>query len=127
MESFWIFVMKGNKIDFHARLEKGQWPIYKNTGNRSKLKKGDSVVFYLGGLRNKKFMGTATLTSGVEPDGEDFAVGLSKVDIWKSPVFVPSILGSLDFVPNKRNWGAYFQGGVVWLSKKDYNTILEKK
>ena len=124
---YWIFVMKGNEVDFHARIEKEKWPIYRRTGNRKSLRKGDNVIFYLGGIRNMKFMGTASLSSELEPEGEDFTVGLSNLDIWKNPILVPSILDSLGFVGNKRNWGAYFQGGAVWILKKDYNAILEKK
>ena len=74
-----------------------------------------------------KFLGTATLSSGIEPEGEDFTVGLSDIDIWKKPVSVQQIVDSLGFVGNKKNWGAYFQGGAVWIMEKDYNSILEKK
>ena len=119
--------MKGNEVDFHARIEKEKWPIYRMTGNRKSLERGDNIVFYLGGRLNMKFMGTAILSGKPEPEGDDFTVALSDIDIWNRPVLVKSILDSLNFVGIKKNWGAYFQGGAVWLTGKDYNMILEKK
>jgi hypothetical protein len=119
--------MKGDPIDFQSRVGREKWPIYQRTGNKSNLKKNDKVIFYLGGQRNMKFMGAAKLSSGIKPEGDDFTVGLSDIDVWKKPVKVQEILDSLAFVGNKKNWGAYFQGGAVWITEKDYNTILEKK
>ena len=123
----WIFVMTGNNADFLTRASSGKWPIFKRTGNRNNLAKGDSVVFYLGGSNNKKIMGTATLGSGLNADGDEFSIDLSDVSIWDTPIRMVSILESLVFIHNKKNWGAYMQGGVVWLPKNDYVTILSKK
>ena len=127
MMSAWIFVMKGKEEEFLARLKTEKWPIYQRTPNRTSLAKGGSVIFYLAGVRNMKFMGTATLSSEVEVEGDDFSVGISNVNVWKKPVLVKSILESLNFVPNDKRWGSYFQGGVLWISKEDYNTILRSR
>jgi len=84
-------------------MNRKKWPIYQRTGNKKLLGIGDNVVFYLGGIRNMKFMGTAVLSSKIEPEGDDFTVGLSDLDIWKKPVSVSEILDSLGFVGNKKN------------------------
>lgn len=122
----WIFVMTGNNADFLTRTSSGKWPIFKRTVNRNDLKKGDNVIFYLGGNSNKKIMGSATVNSGLEVNGDEFSVDLSDVQILDKPIRMSSILESLVFIRNKKNWGAYMQGGVVRLPKTDYNTIIEK-
>ena len=119
--------MRGKEDDFLARLKGKKWPIYQRTPNRTSLTKGDGVIFYLAGVHSMKFVGTATLSSEAEPEGDAFSVIFSNVDVWKKPVLIKPILESLNFVPNDRRWGAYFQGGVIWISKKDYNVILEGK
>ena len=123
----WIFVMRGNEDDFLARLKGEKWPIYQRTPNRTSLTKGDSIIFYLAGVHNMKFMGAATLSSEADAEGDAFSVRISNVDVWKKPVLIKLILESLNFVPNAKKWGAYFQGGAIWISKEDYNTILAKK
>ena len=125
--SNWIFVMTGNNADFLTRASSGKWPIFKRTVNRNELEKGDNVIFYLGGSNNKKIMGHAVVGSGLEVNGDEFTVDLSDVHIFDKPILMSSILESLMFIRNKKNWGAYLQGGVVRLQKKDYVTILSKK
>jgi restriction system protein len=34
---------------------------------------------------------------------------------------------TLDFIVNKENWGAYFQGGVREITEADYRTIVENR
>ena len=118
--------MTGNNADFLTRVSSGKWPIFKRTGNRDNLEKGDNIVFYLGGNNNKKIMGTATVSSGLNPNDDEFSVDLSNVCILDKPILMLSILESLAFIRNKKNWGAYMQGGVVWLQKTDYNMIIKK-
>lgn len=124
--SYWIFVMKGTIIDFQTRMKSKFWPIKKKTGNKNNLQKNDRVVFYLGGPNNMKFMGTATISSELKPMGDDFVIELHKIEIWEKPISVPQILDSLTFIPNKKNWGFFFQGVIVWISKNDYNLIINK-
>jgi hypothetical protein len=124
--SNWIFVMTGNNADFLTRASSGKWPIFKRTVNRNELKKGDHVIFYLGGNNNKKIMGYALVDSGLNVNGDEFSIDLSDVVILDKPIRMSSIVESLMFVRNKKNWGAYMQGGVVRLPKIDYNTVIEK-
>ena len=124
--SSWIFIMTGSIEDFTERITNGKWPIYKRTQNRFKIKKNDDVVFYLGGMNNGKILGTGKLSSNVKKqsmDG-DGDIEISDTDLWKNPVLVKDNVESLDFVKNKNNWGAYFQGGVKSLGSKDYKQIL---
>lgn len=118
--------MTGNNVDFLTRTSSGKWPIFKRTVNRNELKIGDHVIFYLGGNNNKKIMGSATVSSGLNVNEDEFLVDLSDVCIFNKPIQMSSILGDLVFIRNKKNWGAYMQGGVVRLPKVDYNMIIEK-
>ena len=71
-------------------------------------------------------MGSATVSSGLNVNEDEFLVDLSDVCIFNKPIQMSSILGDLVFIRNKKNWGAYMQGGVVRLPKVDYNMIIEK-
>ena len=71
-------------------------------------------------------MGTATVSSGLNPNDDEFSVDLSDVCILDKPIRMSSILESLMFIRNKKNWGAYMQGGILRLPKTDYNTIIKK-
>jgi len=122
--SSWMFVMKGDRKDFLQRLKSKNWPIYRNTGNRKRLKKNDSVVFYLGGEKNKVIMGTAKIASHLREDADtDFAVEISDVTIFRSPLPIHDIVDSIRFIRNKRNWGCYLQGGVIEIPSTDLENI----
>jgi len=121
----WIFVMNGASDDFKKRIQSGRWPIYSRTQHRNDLSSGDNVVFYLAGKLNKKLLGTAKVSSDLEPDKEhDFSVAVSEVDLWKKPIEMKKLLGSLGFIKNKDNWGMHLQGGVIPLPKEDYKKII---
>ena len=115
--------MKGNEINFHERIKTKKWPIPKKTGNKDKLEKNDKIIFYLGGEKNMKFMGTATIDSIKTSNDDDFIIELDNTNIWRNPIKVSAILDSLEFIP--KNWGSFFQGKIVWISKKDHSTIIE--
>ena len=124
-ENFLIFVIKDTDEEFEKRMDDKSWPIYSHTSNRRKLQAGDKVVFYKAGVGNKTILGTAEVASGIKPQGRtgDYTVSLRKIGIWKKPVLLKPIVGDLDFVDNKEQWGRYMQGGTIRLSEKDYNTI----
>jgi len=60
-------------------------------------------------------------------DQEDFFIKISNVDLWDEPIPIKDMLNSLEFILNKEKWGAYLQGGVVWLHDNDYNSIISYK
>jgi hypothetical protein len=123
--SKWIFVQSGKREDFDERIETGKWPIFKLTHHRNRLKKGDIVLFYLGGKPNKKILGTGVLGSRLKPEpGDEFSVELADVEIWDEPLSMKEMVESMDFIKNKKNWGIYFQGGITPLPQKDYERIL---
>lgn len=121
----WVFVMTGDMEKFKERIESGKWPIFSKTHHRKEIRSGDHVIFYLGGKPNKKLVGKTTLSSALMNDeGGEYLVSISNVEIWKEPVLIKTIVGSLSFIKNKDNWGMHLQGGVVPLPAGDYDKIL---
>ena len=117
--------MTGEQEEFVQRLKEKKWPIFNRTNNRNRLKIGDSVIFYMGGKKGHKFLGTASVSSQLIKTGETSAwVELANAKVWKIPVSIENIIGDLEFIKNKMNWGCYLQGGVVQLKEKDFEKII---
>ena len=127
-KNYWIFVIKNTDEEFKRRMDRKVWPIYSYTVNRKKIQSGDVVAFYKAGEGNKVLLGTAETASAIKgKDGEiDYTVDLTNVAVWKKRVLMKPLVGKLDFVDNKEQWGRYMQGGVIRISEKDYNTISAK-
>lgn len=122
----WIFVMTGDHQEFKDRIKGGNWPIFSKTHHRNEIRKGDHIVFYLGGKPNKNLIGTASLSSGLSDGDTDYFVSISNVDVWKRPLQMKELVGSLSFIKNKDNWGIYLQGGITPLPPDDYDKILSR-
>lgn len=124
----WMFVINDSDQTFKERIKNRKWPIFAKTQNRDKIDPGHKVVFYKAGrINGQRFLGTATVISGVtREDGRiDAFVELGDIMIWKKPVQMREILDNLDFVRDKKNWGLYVQGGARQISEKDFLTISE--
>jgi len=50
-------------------------------------------------------------------------VDLINAVVWKKLVLMKPLVGKLDFVDNKEQWGRYMQGGVIRIGEKDYRKI----
>lgn len=125
--SNWIFVMTGKLEDFKKRIESKKWPIFRLTHHRKAIKKGDKILFYLGGKPNKKILGSAVLSSRIKTESDEFSIGLDDVEIWKKSVMMKQVLEEIDFIKNKKNWGIYFQGGITALTEKNFKKIINFK
>lgn len=148
--NYWIFTVKQRKNDnnlveaetiLKQRLSDKFWGLGEKTPNRRALKKGDQIVFYVG-MPQMTFSAIATLDSdsfqltqkqnqeyshGMVLYENDYGVKLDNIQLLEPPRFVKDILGSIKFIENKENWGAYFQGGVRQLSEDDYRVIISGK
>lgn len=123
-----MFVINNSEQIFKERIKNRKWPIFAKTQNRDKIGPGHKVVFYKAGRDDgQKFLGAATVASGVTCEGGkvDSFVELGGAVIWKKPVQMRKLLDDLDFVRDKKNWGLYVQGGVRQISEKDFLTISE--
>ena len=124
-KNYWIFVIKNTDEEFKRRTDRNVWPIYSYTVNRKKIQPGDGVAFYKAGEGNKVLLGTAETASAIKgKDGDiDYTVDLRNTVVWKKRVLMKPLVGKLDFVDNKEQWGRYMQGGVIRISEKDHRKI----
>jgi hypothetical protein len=150
--SYWIFVVTTHKDKsdgevfsgddiFQQRMKDGFWGLGKNTPNRTSLRKGDQVVFYIGNPR-MVFAGTAILASAALDMSEnpqeqyklshgksfyraDYGVRLETIQVWDTPKSAKELVPHLNFIQNKEFWGTYFQGGVRQASEHDYLAIVK--
>jgi len=136
MVNYWIFVSvpytdfnTGDFLKIYRKIKVSKkWSIGKKTPNRKKLSKNDEILFYQGGERGGKFVGSAELVSGlIQQDNGmfDFVI-LKNIEFWKKPVEIRPILRKLSFIKDKKHWGVYFQGGIIRISEKDYEEILKR-
>ena len=119
--------MAGNESEFLERIREEKWSIYNRTSNRNKIKSRDRVLFYLAGPHRKKIIASSVLSSELKKEDENFTIDLAQIDVWKKHVSVQHLIGSLDFIKNKAKWGVHMQGGIVHLSDKDYDMIVDAK
>lgn len=104
-----------------------QWAFGQRTANRKRIEKGDRVLFYVTGLDNQYFIGTATLASGAYQGGdvsiinqvydnpEAYRIDLTDVRVFSEPKYRKSF-PNLEWQPN--------MGGSSKISETDYNLIV---
>jgi len=149
LPNFWIFVVTSHQEDgkvldskeiYQTRMRDKFWGIGKGTPNRKRLRKGDQVVFYLGGREKVFFAGEAELASGLyalDPQRRtalghgmkyfttEHGVDLTKIETWDEPHYLDSgLIAKLHFISNKEKWGVHFAGGVKAISRDDFEIIL---
>lgn len=136
----WIFVL-GNKNTSHfeqlINVDKN-WGFKSNRQISKKLdelKKGDIIVFYLGG--KKCLAGEARLASGIvkptrssrgEPDDIDKMVEFDpdSIVLWEGGTINlgdRNVREKLSFIKNKDNWGMSLGQSLVRISKRQYKEI----
>jgi predicted RNA-binding protein len=142
--SYWIFIVTRHKEHgltadeiFRQRMADKFWGLGEKTQNRSSLRKGDQVVYYVG-LPAIVFVGSAVLASdswrlseeerdrvshGTEFYRAEYGVRLDQIQVWHEPRPVKGLVPHLKFIENKEFWFAYFQGGVREISEEDFRTI----
>ena len=123
----WVFVIKDSERVFKERVKNKVWPIYANTRHRGNIGKNHKILFYKAGKTDgQRFLGTATLLSHskIVPGKMDSFVQLAEISVWKKPVQIKPILGILEFIKDKQNWGLYLQGGIRRILKSDFELVV---
>jgi hypothetical protein len=122
------------------RLRDREWPLYKNTRNRSVIRSGDQLMVYVAGkgLNSTSVVATATvrkiekiLTPSLYHERKelcvpfaDLLIRLDQVVILPSPVPFRAMLSELDCRPtNMAKWGAILQGGCRRLTDHDFTLL----
>jgi|APSaa5957512535_1039671.scaffolds.fasta_scaffold289845_2 hypothetical protein len=123
--NLWIFVIKDSDNEFQNRIKNKQWPIYNKTRNRNNIGVGDSVLFYKAGIDGQRFLGRAIIKTNLKKHTMfEYFLELDEISVWKKSILIKPLIPDLDFIENKNCWGIYFQGGVMSISEKDFNTIV---
>ena len=148
MVNKWIFVVIDHRVGrwtiramaiFQDRVKRGLWVMNPKTRNFKRLKRGDGVVFYLGGENGQKFVGKCTLASephalmpeqmrsivGKPSSSFTHVVDLDEIEVWDPPLSLSQLIDKLGFIKDKNTWRFHFQGTVRALPDEDYD-IIEK-
>jgi hypothetical protein len=123
----WIFVMRGHAQECLTQIQQKKWVLYDHTTNKSKLQKGDHVLFYIAGSHRQRIIADAIISSKLKIENEKQTVGLYKINIWKNRLLITTLVPQLEFIKNKEKWGIHFQGGIIPITKKDFELILKNK
>ncbi|MEM2873090.1 MAG: EVE domain-containing protein [Nitrososphaerales archaeon] len=149
MENKWIFVVVDHRTDdkiikaidvLKDRVKEKFWSLNENSGNFNRIRKGDKVIFYMGGREGQKLMGRCTLASEPYPLTSEqkrqiegypssmfsHSVSLKDIKMWKEPLPIVDLKEELAFIKNKDLWRKYFRRSIIPLSDEDYNTILSR-
>ena len=126
------------------RLERREWGLGEHTRNRNAIQRNDHVLIYVSGQRQLsrcfvascRAASTATkvpfsMASIVDAPNHEGVVSVSSVVKLKSvrffpaPVAIAPLKSKLHFIkkPTSPKWGAYLQGGVKRISKRDFELI----
>jgi hypothetical protein len=141
--NYWIFIVSNQNTDqgpltgrqiYETRMGDRFWGLGPRTPNRRHLKKGDSVLFYVG-MPEGAFAGTARLASDSYELGKaerralsrgssffspQYGVQLEEIDIWERPKSVKLLAPHLSFIENPNQWGLYLQGGIRQIEGTDF-------
>jgi predicted RNA-binding protein len=151
MTNYWIFVVTDSNIGNKQMMAKDTfdqcikdqfWGIGKKTANRKRLKKGDIVVFYLGGREGQMFLGNCRLDSKPVLVSKldkkerrrlnrprpffsaEYGVYLTDIEVWPSPRPIQDLVSDLEFIRDKDRYWVHLQGGVRAISEDDYRIIV---
>lgn len=132
MVNCWIFVSHPNSdfsvsalSELAASETTVRWVIGSRTQNRNRISAGDKVLFYKAGHEGKKIVASAILRSSLMKDDSGLYVELDSLRIWEHPVEIKKILTKLSFIEKKKQWGSYFQGGIIALPENEYYVIVK--
>jgi len=139
--NYWVFVIGGREANevFQRLLKMKNWGFWVNSTVIKKvesLRKGDAVIFYVGGPNAKYLAGEARLTSDIcKPNRASInmpergplggMVYFNNIDLWNNKkIYLTDIVREqLSFIKNKRNWGTTFRQSIVSITKIAYNDI----
>jgi hypothetical protein len=153
--NYWVFKVKDEVGGLYGRrgfaiydhrMKDGFWAIKEHNEkgkvdtNIGLLKKGDRAVFYLVGLGESRFVGTAVLDSGfVQLDAEkteeivhrefldwDQGVFLKDICRWTKPLPIENLHGKESFVADGGKITPFFQGSIKGISRQTYETIFRE-
>ena len=121
------------------RIKNKVFPLYTGTKHQTLIKPNDSFIFYLAGRRKQvsfSFVAYGKI-EGVEindnysEDDMHLSAPIEKIVKLKpiveyKPVSIYLVKDKLSFVTKKKKWGASLQGGIIKITKEDFDTIVKE-
>ena len=142
MKNYYCLVTSDTETKFardiiNSRLKEKKYPLYKKTPFLNEIKKNDDVVFYLAGKgeNSQSFVATAKIlsietidnTTVIDPDNNNKIVikylNLDNINFFEKKINIKSILDNLNFIKNKKHYGANLVGGVAKINFDDFKII----
>jgi hypothetical protein len=143
MKNFYILVTSDynekNAYDiFKNRIKEKKFPLYLRTPNLEIIKKDDEILFYIAGkytnaqsFVGKSFVEEIEISKEIEVDADKITNEVSRylifkdIEEFKEIKKIKLILNELNFIINKKYYGAYLLGGVIKISDNDFKKILK--
>ena len=145
MKNYYCLITSDTKIKYatdiiNSRLKEKKFPLYKRTPFLNEIKKNDEVVFYLAGTgeNSQSFVASAKIscveifnkTEVTDPDNNNQIVikylNFDNIKFFKKSVNIKSIFDNLNFIKNKKHYGANLVGGIAKINFDDFNLINKK-
>lgn len=116
------------------------WLASQYTPFRRDYKHGDRVLLYVAGPGARYLVGDAVVAgpvTGVTPADARLAeelgldtfherIPLDNVRLWEKPLLLKPLVGRLDFVKDKRNWGLNLRQAAARIPEHDYRVIMDE-
>ena len=143
MKNFYILVTsdyneKNAYNIFKNRIKEKKFPLYLRTPNLEIIKKNDEILFYIAGkyMNAQSFVGKSIveeieISKEIEVDADKITNEVSRylifkdIEKFKEAKKIKFILNELNFIINKKHYGAYLLGGVIKISDNDFKKILK--
>ena len=143
MKNFYILVTsdyneKNAYNIFKNRIKEKKFPLYLRTPNLEIIKKYDEILFYIAGkyMNAQSFVGKSIveeieISKEIEVDADKITNEVSRylifkdIEEFKEAKKIKFILNELNFIINKKHYGAYLLGGVIKISDNDFKKILK--
>ena len=141
MKNYYCLITSDTKIKYatdiiNSRLKEKKFPLYKRTPFLNEIKKNDEVVFYLAGTgeNSQSFVASAKIscveifnkTEVTDPDNNQIVIkylNFNNIKFFKKLVNIKSIFDNLNFIKNKKHYGANLVGGVAKINFDDFKII----
>lgn len=116
-------------------LENRIWALSFTAPNLKKMDEGDKVVVYLAGRENRFFTADFTIASKpyeANPLSDDpewlsmfpIRINIRDIKLWTEKLPIGDVIGQLDFIKDKKNYGLYFRQSTRIIDAEDFAKIV---
>lgn len=111
------------------------WAFSFSAPNLKRMDEGDKVVVYLAGRDNRFFTADFTIASkpyeaNSLPDDPEWLsmfpirINIQDIKLWTKKLPIGDVIGQLDFIKDKKNYGLYFRQSTRIIDDEDFAKIV---